>query len=93
MPHIQSETGDLNGGVLVASIYFVSGYWQTPLDNDSQELVSFIYKKKVVKPTRCTQGEKNAGPNFQATVEPLFEEIWENMKKCLEDFILHEKGA
>ena len=68
MPDIDSEMADLAGSKFFAVIDFVSGYWQLPLDKKSQLLLSFMTTNKVVCPTRCTQGAKNAGANFQSIV-------------------------
>ena len=89
MPHIDSEMADLAGSKFFAVIDSVSGYWQLPLDKRSQLLLSFMNTNKVVCPTRCTQGGKNAGANFQSKVEPLFAEIRDSLKAWLDDFMLH----
>lgn len=89
MPHIDSELSDMAGSLCFDVIDFVSGYWQLPLNESSQELLSFMTANMVVQPTRCTQGAKNAGANFQSKVEPLFTEIREMLKAWLDDFVLH----
>lgn len=91
MPHIDSELADLAGSKHFALIDFPSGYWQLPLDEDSQELLSFMTPTTVIQPKRCTQGAKNAGPNFQSKVEPLFAGIREFLKAWLDDFMLHNE--
>lgn len=91
MPHLDAELGDIAGSKYFATIDFVSGYWQLPLEEVSQELLSFMTSNKVIQPTRCTQGEKSAASNFQAKVEPLFAEIRDQRKAWLDDFMLHNK--
>ena len=93
MPHIDSELCDMAGSLYFAIIYFVIGYWQLPLAEESQELLSFMSSKHFVQPTRCTQGAKNADANFQSKVEPLFTIIREHMKTWLDDFVLHCRTA
>ncbi len=46
---------------------------------------------KVVEPTRCTQGAKNAAANFQSKDEPLFAALRNELKAWLDDFMLHNK--
>lgn len=95
MPHIDSELTDLAGSKVFAVVDFVTGYWQIPLQKESQLLLSFMTTNKVVCPTRCTQRAKNAGTNFQSKVEPLFTEIRNALKALLDEFMLHsstEKG-
>ena len=89
MPHIDSELCDMAGSFYFAIIDFVSRYWQLPLAEESQELLSFMSSKHVVQPTRCIQGAKHAGANFQSKVEPLFTNIREHIKAWLDDFVLH----
>ena len=72
MPHIDSELCDMAGSFYFEIIDFVSGYWQLPLAEESQEVLSFMSSKHVEQPTRCTQGAKNPGANFQSTGERLF---------------------
>ena len=43
----------------------------------------------MIQPTRCTQGAKNAGPNFQSKLQLLFCDIKDRLKAWLDDFILH----
>ena len=86
---IDSELCDMAGSFYFAIIDFVSVYWQLPLAEESQELLSFISCKHFVQPTRCTQGAKNAGANFQSKIEPLFTNIREHIKAWLDDFVLH----
>ena len=89
MPHLDSEIHDLSGSQWFAKIDFVGGYWQLPLAEDSQEIMSFVVPQGIYKPTRTPQGAKQSAPNFQAKVEPLFSEIRSNLKAWLDDFLLH----
>ena len=45
MPHIDSEIYDFMGSSVFATTDFVSGYWQLPLDKESQEYHSIITPK------------------------------------------------
>lgn len=64
MPHIDLKLFDMTGNLFFAIIDFVSGYWQLPLIEEKQELLSFMRSKDVVQPTRFTQGAKMQVPTF-----------------------------
>jgi len=89
MPNVEAEASDFQGSTCFAVLDFVSGYWQLPLDKDSQHLHSFITPRGVVSPTRTQQGSRNAAQNFQAKVEPLFAELRDRLKAWLDDFLLY----
>jgi len=70
------------------AIDFCSGYWQAPLHPDSQPLFAFMTPDGVVMPTRTTQGGTNSAANFQEKVAQCFEELKENFKAWIDDYIL-----
>jgi len=88
MPNIEAELADARGAKSFASIDFCSGYWQAPLHEDSQPLFAFMTPDGVVMPTRTTQGGTNSAANFQEKVEKCFEELRENFKSWIDDYIL-----
>jgi len=88
MPHIESEAGDFRGAKYFAQIDFTSGYWQLPLDPDSQPHHSFVTPQGIYAPTRILQGGRNAPIHFQRAVEPCFRHLRESLKAWLDDFIL-----
>lgn len=90
MPHIDAVLTELQGARAFANIDFCSGYWQLPLHEDSQHLFSFMTTNGVVQPTRTTQGGCNSAPNFQACVEPCFQQLRKHILAWLDDFIVHE---
>lgn len=91
MPHIDAVLQDVRGSEAFAAIDFTSGYWQLPMDPDSQPLHSFMTPDGVMQPTRTTQGGCNSAANFQACVEPCFSELRENLLAWLDDFALHNQ--
>lgn len=91
LSHIDSKLGDIAGSKYFAIIDFVSGYWQLPLAEECQELLSFMATNREVQPIRSTQGAKNSGPNFQAKMEQLFSKQQEQIKAWLDEFMIHEK--
>ena len=92
MPNIESELLDLMERKFFANIDFLSGYWQLQQDIESQLLLSLMSTDEVVSSKRCSKGAKNAGPNLQAKVEPLFSDISHALKSWPNDFMLHEKN-
>jgi len=89
MPNIEAELGDLRTSRYFISIDFVSGYWQLPLAETSQQLHTFVTTKVCVMPTRTLQGGRNSGANFQSRVEPCFSAQRHALKAWLDDFALH----
>lgn len=89
MPHIDAVLLEVRGAEAFAAMYFTSGYWQLPMDPDSQALHAFMSPDGVMQPTRTTQEVCNSAANFQACVEPCFSELRENVLEWLDDFALH----
>ena len=92
MPHMDSECTDFKGSTCFSGLDFVSGYWQMPMEEESQELHSFVTPKAVYSPTRTLPGVTNAVFNFQSIIAPLFNELDENIKVWLDDINVHAKG-
>ena len=89
MPHIDSEIYDLSDAKCFAKLDFVSGYWQLPVHEDSQENCGIVTPNGVYSSTRVLQGLTNATSHFQGTIEPLFSSIRPNLKAWLDDFMLY----
>lgn len=91
MPNIDAELVDARGAKTFAAINFCSGYWQAPLHPESQPLFAFMTPDGVVMPTRTTQGGTNSAANFQEKVSECFEELHENLKAWIDDFMIFAK--
>ena len=89
MPHLNSEVNDFAKSSCFSSLDFVSGYWQLPLEEESQSACGVVTPFGVVASKRVLPGLANATAYFQRTVEPLFSELREHMKAWLDDFNLH----
>lgn len=89
MPHIDSEIYEFMDSSVFATMDFVSGYWQLPLEQELQEYHSIVTPKGIYSPKRTQQGGKNSVANFQSQVEPLFRDIRENLKAWLDAFVVH----
>ena len=88
MPNIASELSDARCCNTFAAIDFCSEYWQAPLHPESQPLFAFMTLEGVVILIRTTQGKTNSAANFQENVEDCFNELRQNFKAWLDDFIL-----
>ena len=93
MPHIDSELQDFAGSKFFASLDYVSGYWQLPLDPDSYSACGIVTPYGVIASKRVLPGLSNATAHFQSSVEPLFAPLREWLKAWLDDFSLHAKDA
>ncbi len=91
LDRIDSEVMDLSGSNVFASIDCCSGYWQLPMDPDSQLLHAFMAQNSFVQPTRTLQDDKNAVAKFQSKVEPCFREMRDLMKARLDEVCLNQK--
>lgn len=89
MPDINNELSDVKGASYFFGIDFCSGYWQLPLDTESQPLHSFMTPRGVVQPTRTTQGVVNSPANFQQKFEPCFTALRDNLKAWIDDFMMY----
>ena len=72
MPHADAMLAKLAGATIFFKIDFIHGYWQFPLDVDSQECHSFHTPFGVFSPTRVQHGASNSVPYFQSAMELLF---------------------
>lgn len=96
MPHVESELMDLSNSKFFAKLDLCQGYWQMPLDPESQHLFSFITPRGIFQPTRTTQGVMNGGSNFSSRVEPCFQKIRDAyeidpFKAWLDDIVTHAR--
>lgn len=73
------------------SIYFVSDYWQLPVEPGSYHACGILCPPGEFDNNRAFRGLTNATTHFQSTVEPLFRVRRQNMMYWLGDFNLHEK--
>ena len=91
MPDINNELSDVNDSKCFPGIDFCSGYWQLPMEENSQPLHAVMTSRGVVQPTRTTQGAINSAANFQQKVEPCFSDLRDNFKAWIDDFLLYTK--
>jgi Reverse transcriptase (RNA-dependent DNA polymerase) len=91
MPNFQDELHDLHVSQVFASLDFCQGYWQIPLDKDSQDCQSFITPDGVYTPTRVLHGARNATQHLQSVLVVMIDDIKSNIKVWLDDCLLHTK--
>jgi hypothetical protein len=68
MPNLEVVMQSLKGSTVFASFDLVDGYWQFPLHEDSQEILSYFTELGILTPTRVIQGAKGAVPYFQSSM-------------------------
>lgn len=88
MPKIESELVDIGCSKAFAASDFCSGYWQSPLQPESQNCFAFGTSDGVFMPTDMTQGGCNSTANFQEKVEQCFPELKEHLKACIDESML-----
>lgn len=64
MPHIDVVLQEVRGSEAFEAMDFTSGYWQLPMDPDSQPLHAFMTHNGVMQPTRITIGGCNSAASF-----------------------------
>lgn len=73
MPHLESTLQDGSESTCFANIAFRHGYWQLPLEEGSQELMSIQTPLDIYFPTRTLQGGTDSGNRFRAVTRGKFE--------------------
>ena len=68
MPFLAVVMVNLKDAKYFAAFDFVKGFWQLPLHEDSQELLSFLANNRVCTPSRVMQGPTDSALFFQSTM-------------------------
>jgi hypothetical protein len=69
---------------------FIKGYWQLPLHEDSQEMLSYMTHRKIYTPKRVPQGCSDAALYFQATMEKCFASLlYKHLLVWIDDLLLY----
>jgi transposase InsO family protein len=76
MPNLQVICNKTSGSKYFQTYDAFKGFWQLPLDPESQEYFSFITDTAVYTPTRVPQGCCDAVMYFQRTMQLIFEEYF-----------------
>jgi hypothetical protein len=91
MPNLQDKLHDPHGSEGFATLDFCQGYWQIPLQKDSQDCPSFITPDGVYTPTSVLHGTRNATIHLQSVLVVMMNDIASNIKVWLDDCLLHTK--
>ena len=85
--------GQLTGAAYFAVFDAFKGYWQFPVEEDSQELLSFMTDAGVYTPNRIIQGATDAVACFQAGMQDaLGELLYQGVLLWIDDLILYGKS-
>ena len=89
MPHLDDAMQELAKSTCYATIDLCHGYWQMPLEKESQECQSFITPEGVFTPTRVLHGQTNATFYFQSTISKICHPLRKNILQWLDDLLIH----
>ena len=90
MPNLDVVSESIAGSKYFASLDFMKGYWQMPLHEDSQEIMSMVTDRAVYTPTRVIQGSSDSVMYFQSTMQNCFEaELYKCLIIWLDDFLAY----
>lgn len=91
MPHLESRFQDIEGSICFANVDLAHGYWQIPLADESQEMMSIQTPLGVYSSRRLIQGGSDSGNHFQAVLGEKFEGHVTNLLQWLDDFLFFSK--
>ncbi|GMF33909.1 unnamed protein product [Phytophthora fragariaefolia] len=92
MPNLDVDLERVAGSLCFGLFDFIRGYWQLPLDEDSQEILSYMTHRKIYTPRRVPQGCSDAALYFQATMERCFASLlYKNLLVWIDDLLLYAK--
>lgn len=92
MPHIEQELTKTQGSKVFCEVDFLHGYWQLPLAEKSQELMSIITPDGIMTPTRVPHGTTNATAHMQAQItKSIPEDLRAHVLSWVDDVLIHAK--
>jgi len=90
MPNLRSVTENVRGMRHFGLFDFIKGFWQLPLAEDSQEILSYMTDSKIYTPTRVPQGCSDAALHFQRTMETCFATLlYKHLLVWIDDLLLY----
>ena len=92
MPHLESHLQDVAGSKCFASVDLAHGYWQVPLAEESQEMLSIQTPLGVYSSKRLLQGGSDSGNHFQAVLAQKFDGRVKRLLQWLDDFLMYAKN-
>lgn len=92
MPYVQTEVEHIRGAQHFGLLDFIKGYWQLPLHEFSQEVLSYITHRKIYTPRRVPQGCCDPALYFQGVMERCFAELLQkHLLIWIDDLLLYAK--
>ena len=91
MTHLESLLQDIEGSKCFANKDLAHGYWQIPLAEESQEMMSIQTPIGVYAYRRLVQRGSDSGNNFQAVLGEKFQGRVKNLIQWLEDFLFYSR--
>ena len=92
MPNLDVDLQCVRDSKCFGLFDFIKGYWQLPLDEESQELLSYMTHRKIYTPRRVPQGCSDAALFFQSTMERCFEPLlYKHLLIWIDDLMLFAK--
>jgi hypothetical protein len=91
MQNLQDELHYLHGSEVFATLDFCQGYWQIPLQKDSQDCQSFITPDEVYTPTHVLHGTRKSTQHLQSVLVVMMNDIKSNIKVWVDDCLLYTK--
>lgn len=92
MPNLDVDLERVAGSLFFGLFDFIKGYWQLPLDEASQEILSYMTHRKIYTPRRVPQGCSDAALYFQATMERCFTSLlYYHLLVWIDDLLLYAK--
>lgn len=89
MPHMRELLEYTKGKKHYGLFDLLKGFWQLPLDELSQELMSYITDSKIYTPRRVPQGCCDAAVHFQQIMEECFDPLlYECLVIWIDDLLL-----
>ncbi len=90
MPHLQSRLKHASGKRHFGKFDCLKGFWQLPLDEDSQEPLSYMTDEESFTPLRVPQGSCDAAVYFQLTMEECFRKLlYKYLLVWIDDLLLY----
>ena len=88
MPNLDVVSEAVWDAKVFSSFDFLKGYWQTPLHEESRELLSMVTDRAVYTPTRVIMGVTDAVMYFQSTMQNCFDErLYKSLLLWIDDLL------
>ncbi|KAJ0392214.1 hypothetical protein P43SY_008832 [Pythium insidiosum] len=94
MPNLSIVVVKLKGARFFAKFDLFKGFWQLMLDEESQEIFSFMVDDTVYTPLRVPQGATDSPIHFQNQMQEVLKDmLYENVLVWVDDIVVFAKTA